>query len=526
MDQISQYKPKNILGTQIPVHSEDDCDDWEALIQEQDQKDLELFGNIHITEDEDYRNRYFGDSYCSEVDESDCDSDFSNGSNSSDLNGGEKFDCESFDVNCCPLIYEEIVSEPDIKDTFKKLFFEQILIEFELLYNKEIKNNTSPKFEEFRLWSLVQGYLAKIQNLMSAKHEDSVVIGDLDGSMATMALILMLNGNIDLTELLEEGPEEYLSILAKIIVKQSIVLNDSIVLSRNFDQKPNYTIYGLQDFQSNSELAISLNKLWIRITPLLNSQGDRDLVFIGDIIFDRCSLLQPSQVMSYLSEILKSSNNVTIILGNHDLLISYETISNWKEYPVDNEYFYRCGNNDYPILLQSGFFAYKSLEQKSYEHLQNLFSNLLTLMQFSYFDKNRQIFYTHNGFDLDLDIINNKTFLRTALSLKTSDKIMNFIDLELVESWEHLSTLMNQYCTVDIVSSPIVQNNFCLYRPKFADIKVALEFLNAKFKTQVRVVYGHDGNFSVQDPHLKMVNSRMESSPKFILSVYNLEDKW
>ncbi len=278
------------------------------------------------------------------------------------------------------------------------------------------------------------------------------------------------------------------------MVNQAVILN--CALQNKFNE--------LKLFQSRKSDANQLDEVFKAIIPLLQT-GKTDLVFLGDIINDRCSLLPASRVMTYIIAILKNSN-VKMVLGNHDAeMFDIEKLLAFKNNP-----------NYAHFMLQSGLFAQFDKEEMNFTKLKELFREFLTSVKVSYFDQKHNAFYIHNGFKIKS--IEGVKYLITAMAEGENDT-MNYIELNKINSWQKLSELINTKGTSEFLSNERIMQHFTNFRPDFNQIRESVKELNEKFGTKVKVIYGHNGDFNdTSDLDTMTLNARKDNK-FFIVSV-------
>ena len=266
------------------------------------------------------------------------------------------------------------------------------------------------------------------------------VLGDGDGSVARMTLMAIHSGRMQL------GPDG-LKKLATAMNKEAAAGNS---------RHPS----ALTDFQSDPQLARDLDEMvsGARFLP-----GQRDLVFIGDIMHDRFSC--DKRVTAKLVSALHDTGAV-FIKGNHD---------------VYDECF--AGHRSVLRQDQSGESAIQ-LSPTEAREVERLFVH-------AHYDRTTGTFYSHNG---------------VRLKPGTENVYQTAFGEIIADSPQKLAERMRE--TEYLVSDKRVFTN---YRPKDTEMQTSHMGLAGRTGTHdVRFVHGHNDNFGVSG-NVVNVNARQSS---------------
>jgi hypothetical protein len=295
------------------------------------------------------------------------------------------------------------------------------------------------------------------------------VLGDADGSVCRTALAAM---NCGMMKLDNAGLET----LAKVLEAETSVL---------------YTEDGLKKFQQNKEISDQITSL---VNNATFSQGESQLVSIGDIIHDRFS--NNKEAMGTLIEKLHEQGAV-FITGNHDVYDEVNPIGNLQiddiEYLKDAR-----GLTDEQIATmpeadlanhkaqmemefgrfkeQNGFYGAKQLTKAASDDLvAKCFVN-------AYFDKENATLYTHNGVTLSPHSVEGFETYSTGLGEITPAQ----------PGVESLAEAMNRTIYDRNVG------NFTNFRPQDGEMQSDLLGPISKWEGRnVRFVHGHEAKHGV-----------------------------
>ncbi|MFN7093777.1 MAG: hypothetical protein ACK4M7_00280 [Burkholderiales bacterium] len=306
--------------------------------------------------------------------------------------------------------------------------------------------------------AFVADLTADMQTLNEAKSK--LIIGDLDGDIVRLVLALALTGKI--THIAKSGMA---------VLSELIKLNEPYYKGKRDDDQ-------LKHIQMQQTFLIpSL------LSSLTYTKSDKQIIFMGDIFFDRLSNL--TGLMEIIQAVHQDNpESVRFIAGNHELFGLTDLTKERK--------------------LDRGIYSYRYLNREQYSKFIN------EHFDFVYFDKDAQIVYSHAMFDVGDQNSNSLKYLDLEFEFepRVTDKVTYFKQMNEQLKKRFMSDVSESQ-DKNPANSLTKQGRLAeyAYLIKFAKVKYLLQLLG------IRSAFGHDGENFISD-NLICTNHGMDGNGK------------